>query len=38
MGRKYRFEPVMLDRLHPPYYVRHGDIVRVVNLSGIWIL
>ncbi len=34
VGSKYRFEPVMLDRLHPPYNVRPGDIVRVVNLHG----
>ena len=34
VGSKYRFEPVMLDRLHPPHNVRPGDIVRVVNLHG----
>ena len=30
----YRYEPVMLDKLHPPYNVRPGDVVRVVNLPG----
>jgi hypothetical protein len=33
-GSAYRFEPVMIDRLHPPYNVREGDVVRVVNLRG----
>jgi hypothetical protein len=33
-GSTYRFEPVMIDRLHPPYNVRQGDVVRVVNLHG----
>ena len=28
----YRYKPVLLDRGHPPYNVREGDIVRVVNL------
>lgn len=32
VGAKYRFEPVMLDILHPPYNVCRGDIVRVLNL------
>jgi hypothetical protein len=30
----YRYKPVLLDRCHPPYNVREGDIVRVVNLPG----
>ena len=30
----YRYKPVLLDRGHPPYNVREGDIVRVVNLPG----
>jgi hypothetical protein len=34
VGSKYRFEPVMLDSLHPPHNVRPGDLVRVVNLHG----
>lgn len=39
VGRKYRYEPVMLDKLHPPIAVglgklKPGDIVRVVNLPG----
>lgn len=33
-GSCYRFEPVMIDRWHPPYDVKPGDIVRVVNLPG----
>ena len=32
VGRLYRYKPVLLDRAHPPYNVREGDIVRVVNL------
>jgi hypothetical protein len=34
VGRLYRYKPVLLDRAHPPYNVREGDIVRVVNLPG----
>lgn len=33
-GSLYRFEPVMIDKLHPPYNVQPGDVVRVVNLPG----
>ena len=33
-GQVYRFEPVLIDQLHPPYNVEPGDIVRVVNLPG----
>jgi hypothetical protein len=33
-GSAYRFEPVTIDRLHPPYNVRQGDVVCVVNLRG----
>jgi len=34
VGKLYRYKPVLLDRAHPPYNVREGDIVRVVNLPG----
>lgn len=30
----YRFVPVPLDRIHPPYNIEANDIVRVVNLSS----
>lgn len=30
----YRFEPVMIDALHPPVDCEPGQIVRVVNLPG----
>jgi hypothetical protein len=33
-GQTFIFCPVMLDKLHPPHYVREGDTVRVVNLRG----
>lgn len=34
INQEYRYEPVMLDRFHPPYDVTEGDIVKVVNLPG----
>lgn len=33
-GQIYRYHPVNLDLLHPPYSVKPGDLVRVVNLPG----
>jgi hypothetical protein len=33
-GRLYRYSPVAIDRLHSPYNVHNGDIVRVINLPG----
>lgn len=35
----YRYEPVMLDQIHPPHGVKAGilkpgDVVQVVNLPG----
>jgi len=33
-GSLYRYNPVAIDRLNPPYDVNDGDIVRVVNLPG----
>jgi hypothetical protein len=32
VNARYRFEPVMIDKLHPPYNLKPGDFVRVVNL------
>jgi hypothetical protein len=34
VGRKYRYNPVPLDRINRPYNITAGDIVRVVNLPG----
>jgi hypothetical protein len=34
VGKRYRYEPVLLDRIHPPYDVHPGDVVRVVHLPG----
>jgi len=34
VGRTYTFEPVLLDRMHPPYNLKPGDVVKVVNLPG----
>jgi hypothetical protein len=34
VGARYRYEPVMFDRLHPPYDLEQGDVVTVVNLPG----
>jgi hypothetical protein len=33
-GSAYRFEPVMIDRLHPQYNVREADVVCIMNLRG----
>jgi hypothetical protein len=33
-GRLYRYNPVAIDRLNPPYDINDGDIVRVINLPG----
>ena len=33
-GGLYRYNPVAIDRLNPPYDVSDGDIVRVINLPG----
>ena len=33
-GSLYRYEPVPLDRFHPPYNIEANDIVRVVNLPS----
>jgi hypothetical protein len=30
----YRYNPVFLDRSQPPYNIKEGDFVRVVNLPG----
>ncbi|PWT76224.1 MAG: hypothetical protein C5B59_07070 [Bacteroidetes bacterium] len=30
----YRYEPVPMDRFHPPYNIEVNDIVRVVNLPS----
>lgn len=30
----YRYNPVFMDRSQPPYNIKDGDIVRVVNLPG----
>jgi hypothetical protein len=30
----YFYVPVPLDRIHPPYNAKHGDVLRVVNLPG----
>jgi hypothetical protein len=34
VGGRYRYEPVMFDLLNPPFDVRRGDTVTVVNLPG----
>jgi hypothetical protein len=34
VGRTYVFSPVLIDVINPPYNVRKGDVVRVVNLPG----
>jgi hypothetical protein len=34
VNKIYRYEPVLLDRIHPPHNVKEGDRVRVVNLPG----
>ena len=34
VGTKYVYMPVLLDAADPPFGVRAGDIVRVVNLPG----
>jgi hypothetical protein len=34
VGSTYRYSPVLLDRVHPPYNIETGDIVRVRNLYG----
>ncbi len=34
VNHTYRYDPVLLDVIHPPYNVRPGDVVRVVNLPG----
>lgn len=34
VGKVYKYSPVMIDQLHPPYNVKDGDLVRVVNLPG----
>jgi hypothetical protein len=33
-GSLYRYDPVAIDRLNPPYNLNDGDIVRVINLPG----
>jgi hypothetical protein len=33
-GSRYRYDPVPLDTLDPPYNLQAGDIVTVVNLPG----
>lgn len=34
VGKVYKYDPVLLDQLHPPHNVQVGDLVRVVNLPG----
>jgi hypothetical protein len=35
VNSKYRFEPVLFDKLNPPAgSIKEGDTVRVVNLHG----
>jgi len=34
VGRTYVFSPVLIDVINPPYNIRKGDVVRVVNLHG----
>ncbi len=34
VGSRYRYDPVMFDRLHPPYDASPGDIVTVINCPG----
>jgi hypothetical protein len=33
-GQEFYFVPVFLDKVNPPYNVREGDLVKVVNLPG----
>lgn len=33
-GKVYRYEPVLIDVVNPPYNVQRGDLVRVVNMPG----
>ena len=30
----YRYEPVLIYRCNPPYNIKAGELVRVVNLHG----
>jgi hypothetical protein len=34
VGSKYIFNPVMFDVLNPPFNVKPGDTVKVINLPG----
>ena len=34
VGKVYTYTPVLIDRCNPPYNVKPGDKVRVVNLRG----
>ena len=35
VGSKYKFEPVLFDRINPPAgNIKAGDVVKVVNLHG----
>ncbi len=34
VNKIYLYQPVLLDRIHPPQNVKEGDQVRVVNLQG----
>lgn len=34
VGKEYTFQPVMFDILNPPFDVRPGDRVTVINLPG----
>ncbi len=34
VGSDYRYNPVLFDQLNPPFGVKPGEVVRVVNLPG----
>lgn len=34
VGARYIFEPTIFDRINPPFDVRPGDEVTVINLPG----
>jgi hypothetical protein len=34
VGSTYEYRPVLIDRIDPPYNLKAGDVVRVVNLPG----
>jgi len=34
VNKVYRYDPVFLDVINPPYNIKAGDLVRVKNLPG----